>query len=141
MQMNGINELITIAKYWRQWSDPPLIVLVLNNGDLNFATWERRVLAGDPRFAPAQDVPELPYARYAELIGLDGIAVDAQDQVGPAWDEALAADRPVVLDARTDPNVPPHLTFKQAKAFFEAMLKGDADSADILRKAIGDLTA
>src|SRR3954467_8061468 len=107
MQMNGLNELITIAKYWERWSDPRLVVLVLNNRDLNQVTWEQRVLEGDPRFPGSQDIPDFPYARYAELVGLGGVRVDSPDRVGEAWDEALAMRRPVVLEAYVDPSVAP----------------------------------
>jgi pyruvate dehydrogenase (quinone) len=123
MQMNGLNELITVAKYWERWSDPRLIVLVLNNRDLNLVTWEQRVLAGDPKFDASQSLPDFPYARYAELVGLRGVRVDSPDQVGAAWDEALASDRPFVLEAVTDPEVPPlppHISFKQARNFVQA---------------------
>src|SRR4029079_1200831 len=96
MQMNGLAELITIGMYWRKWSDPRLIVLVLHNDDLNQVTWEQRAMEGDPRYDASQDIPDFPYARYAELVGLKGIRVDDPDQIGAAWDEALAADRPVV---------------------------------------------
>jgi pyruvate dehydrogenase (quinone) len=106
MQMSGLTELVTIAKYWREWSDPRLIVLVLNNRDLGYVTWEQRAMAGEPRFAPSQDLPDVPYARYAELLGLTGIVVDRPDDVGPAWDRALTSDRPVVIDAIVDANVP-----------------------------------
>src|ERR671923_40954 len=99
MQMNGINELITIAKYHHRWSDQRLIVLVLNNRDLNQVTWEQRAMSGDPKFEGSQDLPDFPYASYAELIGLKGIRVDSPEQVGSAWDEALNADRPVVYEA------------------------------------------
>jgi pyruvate dehydrogenase (quinone) len=120
MQMNGMNALITVAKYWRKWSSPRFICMVLNNRDLNQVTWEQRVEAGDPKFEASQSIPDVPYHRYAELLGLKGIFVDDPDRVGDAWDEALAADRPVVLEAYTDPNVPPlppHITLKQAKNF------------------------
>jgi pyruvate dehydrogenase (quinone) len=76
MQMNGINGLITIAKYWQEWSDPRLIVLVLNNRDLNQVTWEQRAMAGDPKFAGSQSLPDFGYARYAESLGLIGVRVD-----------------------------------------------------------------
>jgi len=124
MQMNGNSELVTIAKYWKRWSDPRLIVLVLNNRDLNQVTWEQRAMEGDPRYAVSQDVPDFPYARYAELLGLRGIRVDDPENVGAAWDEALKADRPVVLEAITDPEVPPlppHITLAQAKAFGKSL--------------------
>src|SRR5690606_5886268 len=98
MQMNGISGLITIAKVWKQWASPKLIVMVLNNGDLNQVTWEQRVMAGDPKFEDSQVVPDFPYAEYARLLGLHGIRVDHPEQVASAWDEALAADRPVVLE-------------------------------------------
>jgi pyruvate dehydrogenase (quinone) len=129
MQMNGLAELITIGKYWQRWSDPRLIVLVLNNRDLNQVTWEQRAMEGDPRFDASQSIPDFPYARYAELVGLRGIRVDTPDAIGSAWDEALAADRPVVLEAVTDPAVPPlppHITFEQATHFAQAILRGDS---------------
>lgn len=131
MQMNGNSELVTVADRWRAWKDPRLIVLVLNNRDLNFVTWEMRLLAGDPKFDVSQAVPDFPYARYAELIGLKGIRVDAPDQVAPAWEAALAADRPVVIEAVVDPSVPvlpPLLTSEQEKQLFAA-LKRDSDGA------------
>ncbi|HET6632703.1 MAG TPA: thiamine pyrophosphate-requiring protein [Rhodanobacteraceae bacterium] len=136
MQMNGNAELITIAWYWKQWKDPRLIVMVLNNRDLNQVTWEQRVLEGDPKFNAAQDVPDFSYARYADMLGLKGILVNAPEQVGPAWDEALAADRPVVIEAITDadvPPLPPHITLKQAKAFASSMLAGDTDTPGIFK--------
>jgi pyruvate dehydrogenase (quinone) len=135
MQMNGVSGLITIAKVWRQWGDPRLIVMVLNNGDLNQVTWEQRAMAGDPKFAASQDVPDFPYAGYAQLLGLNGIRVERPEDVGAAWDAALASDRPTVLEMVTDPDVPPlppHITAKNAKAYMKALLKGDADAMDIV---------
>jgi pyruvate dehydrogenase (quinone) len=135
MQMNGINELITVAKYWKEWADPRLIVLVLNNRDLNQVTWEQRVMEGDPKFLGSQSVPDFSYARYADMIGLKGLMVDDAEQVGAAWDQALAADRPVVLEARTDPNVPPlppHMTVQQAKAFMSSLF-GEPELGSVLK--------
>ncbi len=139
MQMNGLNGLLTIASHWRKWADPRLVVLVLNNGDLNQVTWEMRVLNGNPKFVSSQEVPDFPYASYAETLGLRGIVVDHPDTVGAVWDEALSATRPVVIDARTDPNVPPlppHITFKQAKNFTSAIVKGDIDALGIIRASL-----
>ena len=144
MQMNGLNELITVGKYWQRWSDPRLVVMVLNNRDLNQVTWEQRAMEGDPKFDASQDVPDFPYARYAELIGLHGIRVDQPEQIGDAWDSALSADRPVVLEAYTDPDVPPlppHITFKQAKAYASAILHGDSDSAGIIKASVKQIFA
>ncbi len=138
MQMNGLNELITIAKYRHQWADQRLIVLVLNNRDLNQVTWEQRAMEGDPKFEGSQDLPDFPYARYAELLGLKGIRVDAPDQVAAAWDEALAADRPVVYEAITDPEVPPlppHITLEQAKALSSALISGDPNAGRIVKQS------
>jgi pyruvate dehydrogenase (quinone) len=138
MQMNGINELITIAKYREQWPDQRLIVLVLNNRDLNQVTWEQRAMSGDPKFGGSQELPDFPYARYAELLGLEAIQVDRADQVGAAWDRALSADRPVVLEAVTDPEVPPlppHITLEQAKALTSALLGGDENAGQIIKQA------
>jgi pyruvate dehydrogenase (quinone) len=131
MQMNGMNGLITIAKVWKEWGDPRLTVMVLNNGDLNQVTWEQRAMQGDPKFEASQLVPDFPYAEYARLLGLGGIRVDHPDAIGPAWDRALAADRPTVVEMVTDPNVPPlppHITFDQAKAYLSALINRDPDS-------------
>ncbi|MDT8386607.1 MAG: thiamine pyrophosphate-requiring protein [Thiogranum sp.] len=139
MQMNGNNELITVAKYWRQWAQPNLVICVLNNRDLNQVTWEQRVLGGDPKWETSQNLPDFPYAGYAEMIGLEGIRVNKPEQLADAWEHALQADRPVVLEAYTDPNVPPlppHITFSQAKAYVNSLLKGDPDSKNILTQSI-----
>jgi pyruvate dehydrogenase (quinone) len=137
MQMNGLNEVITISKYWKEWSDPRLIILVLNNRDLNMVTWEERVLAGDPRFPGSQDLPDFPYAEYAKSLGLDGVRVDRPEEIGAAWDRAFASTKPFVFEAVTDPNVPPmppHITLEQAKAFTSSVLKGDAERLGFLKQ-------
>jgi pyruvate dehydrogenase (quinone) len=139
MQMNGLNELITIAKYRDRWRDQRLIVLVLNNRDLNQVTWEQRAMSGDPKVEATQVLPDFPYAQYAEMIGLRGIRVDDPAQVGPAWDQALASDRPVVLEAITDPEVPPlppHITLQQAKAMAGALAHGDPSTGEIIRQTV-----
>ena len=139
MQMNGNSELITIAKYWKQWSDPRLIVLVLNNTDLNQVTWEQRVLEGDPKLKATQDIPEFNYALYAEQCGLAGIRMETPDDVAPGWERALAADRPCLIDAVVDPTVPPlppHIRMDQAKAFASAIFKGDAEAWAAIKQSI-----
>ena len=144
MQMLGINELITISKYWKEWSDPRLIILVLNNRDLNQVTWEQRVLEGDPKYEASQDIPNFPFARYAELLGLGGIQVERPEEIAPAWESAFSADRPVVVEAHTDPDVPPlppHITLKQAAAYSSALLKGDPDQGGIVRQTFKDAVA
>jgi pyruvate dehydrogenase (quinone) len=141
MQMLGNNELITISKYWREWSDPRLVVLVLNNRDLNQVTWEMRAMAGNPKYEASQNVPDFPYARYAEMVGLKGVRVDRPEDVVPGWEEALAADRPVVLEAVTDPEVPtlpPHITLEQAKSFMSALAKGDPHAGRLIRQTFKD---
>ncbi len=142
MQMLGINELITIAKYWKEWSDPRLIVMVLHNNDLNMVTWEQRVMVGDPKFEASQNIPDFPYAAYAELIGLKGIKVDKTEEIAGAWENALSAECPVVLDMLTDPDVPfvpPHISFDQEVKLSHALLKGDPDSAGIIRQTFKDV--
>jgi pyruvate dehydrogenase (quinone) len=141
MQMLGNNGLVTIARYWKDWSDPRLIILVLNNHDLNMVTWEMRVLAGNPKFEASQCVPDFPYASYAGMLGLEGIKVDNPDNIASAWDEALAADRPVVLEAVTDPEVPilpPHISFEQAANFMSALAKKDPARGRMLLQAFKD---
>ncbi len=141
MLMNGINGLITIANYWKEWSDPRLIILVLANHDLNQVTWEQRIMNGDPKFKPSQEVPDFHFARYAEMLGLTGIRVDQPEQIAPAWDEALAANRPVVIEAVTDPEVPPlppHITFKEAMNFSKSLLH-DSSRKGMIRGAMKDM--
>jgi pyruvate dehydrogenase (quinone) len=138
MQMNGNGELVTAAKYWDRWADPRLIVVVLNNGDLNQVTWEQRVMEGDPMYPGTQRIPDFPYARYAELIGFRGIRVDDPEQIGAAWDEALSSDRPVVLEAITDPSVPPlppHITIDQAKQLASALFKGEPEAWEVIKRS------
>jgi pyruvate dehydrogenase (quinone) len=139
MQMNGVNELITVAKYWREWADPRFVVLVLNNRDLSFVSWEQRSSEGTPKFDDAQLLPDVDYAGWARSLGLHGIRVDAPAQVGPAWDTALAADRPTVIDAVVDPAelmVPPHFTAEEARNSVGAVLRGDTDWRGILRRGL-----
>ena len=139
MQMNGLAELITIKRYWEQWADPRLIVAVLHNDDLNQVTWEMRAMEGAPKFTESQTLPNVDYASFASSLGLLGIHVDKPEEVGPAWDRALAADRPVVLDVRTDPSVPPippHATFEQAKDTAKAILHGDENARSVVARGI-----
>jgi pyruvate dehydrogenase (quinone) len=146
MQMNNMAELITVAKYWKTWSNPRWCVCVFNNQDLNQVTWEQRVMSGDPKFDASQQIPDVPYHRFAELIGLRGIFVDHPDRMASAWEEALSSDRPVVLEVKTDPNVPPlppHITLDQAQKFTSTMLKGDPEEGSMIagaaRQAIDSL--
>jgi pyruvate dehydrogenase (quinone) len=142
MQMNGMNEIITVEKYWKRWGDPRLIFLVLNNRDLNQVTWEMRIEAGNPKLEATQTLPDFPYARYAELVGLRGIRVDRPDDVGSAWEAALTSDRPVIFEAYTSgdvPTLPPHITLEQAKNYMSALLKGDPDEINIMKQSIKGL--
>ena len=121
-----------------------LVFMVLNNGDLNQVTWEQRALEGDPKYRASQDMPDFPYARYAEMLGLEGVRVERAEDVGPAWERALAAQRPVLLEMVSDPNVPPlppHITTKQAKAYLEALIKGDADALEIVKASAKQMWA
>lgn len=143
MQMNGICEMITVKKYWRQWKTPHFIVMVLNNQDLNQVTWEERVQLGEAKTLSTQSIPDFPYAKYAELLGLKGIYVDKPEQIGPAWDEAMAADRPVILEMRTDPNVPPlppHITAKDARNFL-ASLWHEPERASVVKNSTRQMLA
>ncbi len=139
MQMNGLAELITIKHYWPDWSDPRLIIAILHNNDLNQVTWEMRAMEGAPKFTESQTLPDVDYAAFAASLGLQAISVGKPGEIGPAWEQALSADRPTVLDVRTDPNVPPippHATFEQAKDAATALLKGDADRWGVIREGV-----
>jgi pyruvate dehydrogenase (quinone) len=138
MQMNGINSLIDAAHYYKRWSDPRLVLLVLHNNDLNQVTWEQRVMNGDPKLDASQVLPDFGYADYAKLLGLDGVRVDSPDQVRDAWQRAMSADRPFVFEAITDPEVPPlppHIRFEQAKGLASA-LRGDPARLRIIRESL-----
>ncbi|WP_424360168.1 thiamine pyrophosphate-requiring protein [Methylocystis parvus] len=135
MQMNNMAELITVSKYWRDWESPKWICCVFNNEDLNQVTWEQRVMQGNPKFEATQDIPDVPYHSFAELIGLKGIFVDDPNDLASAWDEALSCDRPVVLEVKTDPEVPPlpsHISFEQARKFAATLVKGDPDEGALI---------
>lgn len=142
MQMSNMAELITVAKYWQQWGNGRWICAVFNNQDLNQVTWEQRVMEGDPKFAASQDIPDVPYHLFAISIGLKGIYVGREEDVAPAWEEALASDVPVVIDFRTDPDVPPlppHMTLEQAKKFASALLQGDPNQVGIIKQTAKQL--
>jgi pyruvate dehydrogenase (quinone) len=144
MQMNGNAELVTVKQYWKSWSDPRFIVMVLVNHDLNQVTWEQRVLAGDPKFSAAQDVVDFPYSKYGEMLGFKGIRVEKPEDIGSAWDEALRAQQPVVIEFLADPNVPPlppHITWEQAKAYLGALAKVDPDEWGIIKQSAKQLFA
>ena len=135
MQMNGLAELLTIRRYAELWPDKRLIVCVFHNNDLNQVTWELRAMGGAPKFEESQSLPDVSYADVARAMGLHAVAVDTEDGVGPAWDEALGADGPVLLDIRCDPAVPPippHATFEQAKELTESILKGDPNAFHLM---------
>ncbi|MFC1415850.1 thiamine pyrophosphate-requiring protein [Streptacidiphilus cavernicola] len=139
MQMNGLAELITAAKYYPDWQDPRLVVAVLNNRDLNQVSWEMRAMEGAPQFLPSQELPDVPYAKVAESFGLLGISVDKPEQVEAAWRQALAADRPCVIEFRTDPAVPPippHADWDQALATASSILHGDSDRVGMVRQGV-----
>lgn len=144
MQMIGNNGLITAAHYWREWSNPRLVILVLNNRDLNQVTWEQRVMEGDPKYESSQALPDFDYDRYAEMLGLRGLRLDDPDQVVPVLEEALNADRPVVINAVVDPNVPPlptHLEMAQVKGYLSSILKGDPEAGPQIRQSVKAMAA
>jgi pyruvate dehydrogenase (quinone) len=139
MQMNGMSELLTIARYAERWSDRRCVVCVLHNNDLNQVTWELRAMGGAPKFDESQRLPDVSYADFARGLGLEAITVTSPDELGPAWDRVLAADRPAVLDVYCDPEVPPippHATFEQAKQAAQAVLKGDPEAFHLVVEGI-----
>ncbi|HVW24433.1 MAG TPA: thiamine pyrophosphate-requiring protein [Polyangiaceae bacterium] len=142
MQMNGINGLITISKYYKEWRNPRLITLVLNNRDLNQVTWEQRVMEGDAKYSASQDLPDFQYAEYGKQLGLDGTRVTSPEEVERAIDAALSANKPFVLEIMSDPDVPPlppHITFEQAASYASAMLSGDPDTEGFVRRSLSNL--
>jgi pyruvate dehydrogenase (quinone) len=143
MQMNGMNVMITVSKYWKRWSNPRFVLMVLNNRDLNQVTWEERIQMGKSKTESTQSIPDFPYAKYAELLGLKGIFCRDTDSIGAAWDEALSADRPVILEFYTDPNVPPlppHITLKDAEHFI-TMMPHEPELGSVLKNSAKALVA
>jgi pyruvate dehydrogenase (quinone) len=139
MQMNGLAELLTIRRYFEDWSDPRLVVAVLHNNDLNQVTWELRSMRGSPKFVESQALPEMSYAGFAESIGLDAITVTDAEKIGDAWDHALAASRPTVLDVHVDPDIPPippHATYEQMKETAESLIKGDENRWGVIKEGL-----
>ncbi|GAB2994599.1 thiamine pyrophosphate-requiring protein [Amycolatopsis acidiphila] len=139
MQMNGLAELITIARYRELWSDQRLIVCVFHNNDLNQVTWELRAMGGSPKFVESQSLPDISYADFAHTLGFQAITVDTPDQLAPAWDRAFSVNRPTVLDVRCDPEVPPippHATFEQMKSAAQAVLKGDPNAWHLMAQGL-----
>ena len=143
MQMNGLNVMITVSKYWRRWSNPTFILMVLNNEDLNQVTWEERVQLGDGKTPLTQTIPNFPYHKYAELLGFKGIYCDDPERIGAAWDEALASDCPVIMNMKADPNVPPlppHITLKDAKNFM-TMMADEPELASVIKNSAKQMLA
>jgi pyruvate dehydrogenase (quinone) len=144
MQMGGINELITIAKYRHRWSDQRLVIFVANNRDLNQVTWEMRIQSGVPKYPGSQDLPDFPYAEYARMVGLAGVRVEKADDLAAAWREVLAADRPAVIEVLTDANIsmlPPHVTKEHVTSFTTAMLHDDPDKVPVLVQSVKGVLA
>jgi pyruvate dehydrogenase (quinone) len=139
MQMNGLAELLTISRYWRDWRDPRLVVAVLHNNDLNQVTWELRAMGGTPKFVESQALPDTSYAEFAASIGLEARTVTDPDHLEDAWREALSADKPYVLDVHCDPDIPPippHSTLEQMTDMAQALLKGDTKRWSVVKEGI-----
>src|SRR5207237_33627 len=139
VQMNGMNELITVSKYWKDWKDPRFFLLVLNNHDLNMVTWEMRAQSGEPKFEGSQEIPDMNYALYGESLGLKGVRIERKEEVPRLLDEALASDRPCVIEAVVDPEfpmMPPHVTLEEAAAYAKPVLKGDPNAAQMIKETV-----
>ncbi|MFE8071761.1 thiamine pyrophosphate-requiring protein [Marinobacteraceae bacterium S3BR75-40.1] len=144
MQMLGNQALISVANYWREWSDPRCMILVLNNRDLNQVSWEQRIMEGDPKFETSQDITDFAYDKYAELFGLKGLRMESAEDVDRVWDEAMASDRPVVINAYVDPEVgplPPHINTEQAKGFLASIFKGDPAAYRMIKQSMKQMSA
>jgi pyruvate dehydrogenase (quinone) len=139
MQMNGLAELLTIARYYREWSDPRLVVAVLHNNDLNQVTWELRAMGGTPDFIESQSLPDTSYAGFAASIGLGSLTITDPEHLEDAWRQALAADKPFVLDVHCDPDVPPippHATLEQMTDMAAALIKGDTSRWGVIKEGM-----
>ncbi len=124
MQMLGNGELLTVADRWAHWQDPRFVVLVLHNRDLAEVSWEQREMESQPRFAASQDVPGFDFAGYARLLGLHGVRVADPEDLDEALSEAFAAQKPVVIEATTDRDVPLLPPFPHGRQKLDAMRAG-----------------
>jgi pyruvate dehydrogenase (quinone) len=139
MQMNGLAELLTVARYYHEWSDPRLVVAVLHNNDLNQVTWELRAMGGSPKFVESQALPDASYADFAASIGLGSLTVTDPEHLEDAWRQALSADKPFVLDVHCDPDIPPippHATLEQMSDMAQALIKGDPSRWGVIKEGI-----
>src|SRR5699024_2850592 len=142
-QMRGMNELLTVKRHCRAGEDPRRILLVPHNRDLTQVPWEMRA-AGDPRDDTIREGEGRGYAAFADVLGLTGIRVDSKDEVAGAWDRAFAADRPVVLDVRTDPDtppLPPHISLDEAKGMAASLAKGDPAEGSVISQSARGMAA
>jgi pyruvate dehydrogenase (quinone) len=139
--MLGMNELLTVKRYLPELieKNPTLIFVVLVNEDLNQVSYEQRVLSADPKNPATQTVPYVPAAEFARLLGLEGIKVNSPQEVAQAWDRALAASGPVLLEFVVDPQIPPlppHVRPKMLKKTLKGLAHGDEDATGIVRKGV-----
>ncbi|QPP05778.1 thiamine pyrophosphate-requiring protein [Streptomyces bathyalis] len=137
MQMNGMAELVTLAKYRMSWDDPRFVIGVWNNRDLNQVTWEMRAMGGSPQFVPSQSLPDVSYAAFARTLGMTGIRAEKPEEVEDAWRQALESDGPAVVEFMTDPSVPPippHADWDQIEATVASIMKGDPDRKAVVKQ-------
>lgn len=144
MQMLGMNGLITVARHFEEWKNQQFIVLVLNNGDLNQVTWEQRAMEGDPKYETSQNLPPFSFAEYGKQLGFETVEMRKTEDIVPGWEQALAAKKPCIVEAYTDPEVPPlppHIKLDQALAYWKALLKGDPNRGHMLKQSLKDMFA
>jgi pyruvate dehydrogenase (quinone) len=135
-QMLGMNELITLKKYGKQWANKQFVILVMHNDDLAQVSWEMRTEDANPLWRAAQDVESIDYAGFAQLLGFRGVRVDSDDEVAAAMDAAFAHDGVTVIDAivsRHVPPLPPHISADYAKNVGLALAKGDPFTAEVVK--------
>ena len=144
MQMNGMNELITLKRYAERWADPSIVFVVANNRDLNQVTWEMRIESGAPDYPASQHLPDVSMAAFARLLGFEGIRVERAEDLTQAFATAFAARGPIVIEVMTDPNIsmlPAHVTREQAMSFGRAMTKHDPEAAAAVVQSVKGVIA
>lgn len=96
-------------------------------------------MGGAPKFAESQTVPCVDYAGFAKSLGLRSMTLDDPADIGEAWEQALSADRPTVLDVHVDPDVPPippHASLDQMVSTVKALVAGDEDRYGVVKEGL-----
>jgi acetolactate synthase-1/2/3 large subunit len=84
------SDLVTLAQHHL-----PVVIAVHHDGRIGMIDYMQTMAGRQPY---ATEIGEVDYARLAEAAGVTGIRVEDPAAIGAAWDTALAADGPVLIE-------------------------------------------